>query len=85
MYAFGNHIHVVNAKEHLTTYDNGVVATFEQACDSRPNDQKPIIAKLKYVGWVEEILELNYGVLNIVVLLCNWLKANYSGSSVTVN
>jgi hypothetical protein len=24
-------------------------------------------------------------VLNIVVLLCNWLKANYSGSSVTVN
>jgi hypothetical protein len=71
MYAFGNHIHVVSAKEHLTTHDNGVVATFEQAFVSRPNDQRPFIAKLDYVRWVEEILELNYGVLNIVVLLCN--------------
>jgi hypothetical protein len=26
-----------------------------------------VVANLEYVGWVEEILELNYGVLNIVV------------------
>jgi hypothetical protein len=37
MYAFGNHIHVVSVKKHLTTYDSGVVATFEQACVSGPN------------------------------------------------
>jgi hypothetical protein len=35
------------------------------------DDQRPIFAKLEYVGWVEEILELNYGVLNIIVLLRN--------------
>jgi hypothetical protein len=30
-----------------------------------------VVANLEYVGWVEKILELNYGVLNTVVLLCN--------------
>jgi hypothetical protein len=37
MYAFGNHIHVVNAEKGLTTCDNGVAATFEQACVSKLN------------------------------------------------
>jgi hypothetical protein len=36
-------------------------------------------------GCLKEILELNDGVLNIVVLLCNWVKANYSGSNASVN
>lgn len=71
MYAFGTHIQVSNVGKHLTTLDSGVAATFEHKCISGPNDQRPIIAKLEYVGWVEEILELNYGVLKIVVLLCN--------------
>jgi hypothetical protein len=56
MYAFGNHIHVASVEEHLTTSDNGLAAAFEQACVSRLNDQRPIIAKLEYVGWVKEIL-----------------------------
>ncbi len=32
MWTFGNHIHVSSVKKHLTTFDNGVVATFEQEC-----------------------------------------------------
>jgi hypothetical protein len=64
IYAYGNLIYVANAKEQLTINDYGVVATFEQECALGPNDQKPILAKLEYVSWVEEILELNYGVLN---------------------
>jgi hypothetical protein len=43
-----------------------------------------VLAKLKYVGWVEEILQLNYGILKSVVLLCNWVKVNYSRNSVTM-
>lgn len=58
--------------------------TFEQECVLGPNDQRPILAKLKYVGWVEEILELKYGVLNVVVLLCDRVKTNYIGSSATM-
>ncbi len=49
MWAFGNHIHVSSAKEHLTTHDSRVVTIFEQECVSRPNDQKLVIAKLEYV------------------------------------
>ncbi len=51
---------------------------------SRSNDQRLVVAKLKYVGWVEDILELNYEILNLVVMLCNQVKANYVGSSATI-
>ncbi len=67
MHAFGNHIHIASVKEHLTTFNNGVAITFEQECRFGPNDQKPILAKLDYVWWVEKILGLNYGILKIVV------------------
>lgn len=73
MYAFGNHIHVVSAKEHLTTHDNGVIATFEQACVLGSNDQRLVIAKLEYIGWVEEILELT---IVVVVQLPNEINTN---------
>jgi hypothetical protein len=39
MYAFKNHLRVLNAKEHLTTSDSGITSTFEQKCVSRANDQ----------------------------------------------
>jgi len=53
MYAFDNHIRVSNVEKHLTTCDNGVVATFEQVCISRQNDTRLIVANLEYVGQVE--------------------------------
>ncbi len=56
MYACGNHICVASVKEHLTTSDCGIVATFEQKCILGPNDQRLVLAKLEYVGQVEEIL-----------------------------
>jgi ATP-dependent phosphoenolpyruvate carboxykinase len=37
MYAFGNHIHVASVEKGLTTYDNGVSATFEQTFVSKLN------------------------------------------------
>ncbi len=43
-----------------------------------------MLAKLEYVGWVKEILELNYKVLKNITFLCNWLKENYSGNSTTM-
>ncbi len=84
IYALRNHIKVWSVEEHLKTVESCVVATFEHDCISRPNDQILVPAKLKYVRWVEEILELNYGILKIVVLLCNWVKVNYRRNSVTM-
>lgn len=84
MQNFGNHFKVASAKKHLITNDNGVATIFQQECVLRPIDENPIFAKLEYIGWVEEILELNYMVLKLVVLFCNWVKANYTGSSAIV-
>jgi len=55
MYVFRNHLHVSSGEEHLTTSDNGIAISFEQEGVSGPNDQRPILAKLEYVGWVEKI------------------------------
>jgi hypothetical protein len=63
----------------VITSDSGVEIFFEQECVLGSNDQRPTFAKL------EEILELDYGVFNIVVFLCNWVKANYNGSCAIVN
>jgi len=68
----------------LTTKDSGIVATFEQECAARPNDQRLILAKLECVSWIEEILELNYGVLNIIMFLYNWVKVNYTRNNATI-
>jgi hypothetical protein len=32
IYALGKHIKVSSVEEHLKTFDNGVVATFEHEC-----------------------------------------------------
>ncbi len=71
MYVYGNHIFVLSVEKHLTTSDYGVATTFEQECILGHNDQRPILAKLEHVGWVEKIFELNYEVFNTLVFLCN--------------
>jgi len=83
IYIFENHNRVSSVEEHLTL-DNNVVATFEHECISRPNDYRLMLAKLEYIRWVEKSLELNYGDLKTIVLLCNWVKVNYNGNSATM-
>ncbi len=61
MCAFGNHLWVVSVEAHLSTLDSSVATTFEQECRYRSNDWNPIMASIEYVGWIEEILELDYG------------------------
>jgi hypothetical protein len=47
-----------SVEEHLTTCDNCVAITFEHECVLGLNDQRPILAKLEYVGWVENIQKI---------------------------
>jgi hypothetical protein len=39
---------------------------------------------LEYVGWIEEILELDFGGFQTVILFYNWVVANYEGSNAMV-
>jgi hypothetical protein len=41
---------------------------FEQECCSHSSDRNPIIASLEYVGWIEEILELDFGGFQTIML-----------------
>jgi hypothetical protein len=84
MYAFENHLRVAITKYHLATSNSRLVATFEQKRVSHSNDQNPMVPSIKYVGWIEEILELDYGRFHIVVILCNWVVANYGGTMTTM-
>jgi hypothetical protein len=84
MYAYGNHIRIRSAETHLTTADSGVAATFRQLCRTGTKDRNLEAAELEYVGWVEEILSVDYGHYEVVVLYCNWVVSNMRGDGATM-
>ena len=63
----------------LITVDSSVVATFFQHCRSSVHANSLKAANLEYVGWVEEILAVDYGRYDLVVLYCNWVMTNTVG------
>ncbi len=73
-----------SAETNLVTMDSIVVITFTTMCKSSGLDSTLIKAVLEYVGSVEKILELDYGTTCVIVLFCNWVKANYKGTIVTM-
>jgi hypothetical protein len=85
MYAYGYHYHVKSAEESITkTCDSSVAAIFRRLCRSGRGDESVVDAKLEYIGQILEILELNHGGDCTVVLVCDWMKANYRGRTATV-
>ena len=68
----------------MTTCDCGVDTTFSQNCRSCVHAKNMKASNLKYVGWVEEILAIDYGRYKLVVLYCNWVMANMVGHNVTM-
>jgi hypothetical protein len=81
MWAHGMHFRVRSSEEQRVTADSGVAATFER---HEPNAAEGCVMKTEFVGNVEEILELDYQNHCVVVLLCNWVKANYNRPSPTI-
>jgi hypothetical protein len=68
-----------SVETNLVTIVSGIAAIFETTCRSSVNDRNLIEAEVEYVGYMEEILELNYGTTCVIVLLCNWVRANHRG------
>ena len=84
MYAFGNHYRVLSSELPLKTRDSGVAATFKQVCRNGRRDNHQVNADVEYAGHIEKILELNYRRHCLVVLVCDFVKANYSGVNATI-
>jgi hypothetical protein len=76
---------VKNAEESITkTCDSGVATFFRRPCRSGRRDANVVDANLEYIGQILEIVELNYGRHCTVLLVCDWVKANYRGRNATV-
>lgn len=84
MYAFGNHYRVLSSELPLKTRDSGVAATFKQVCRNGRRDNHQVNADVEYVRHIEEIMELNYRRHCLVVLVCDFVKANYRGVNATI-
>lgn len=85
MYSYGYHYRVKSAEESLTkTCDSGVAAVFRRPCRAGRRDENMVDASLEYIGQILEIVELNYGRHCTVLLVCDWVKANYRGRTATV-
>lgn len=84
LYAYGYRYRVRSAELSLKTRDSGIAATFERECRFGLRDPNPVVAAVEYVGHLDEIIELDYGIVKQVVLIGTWVRANYRGPSATV-
>ena len=78
MYAFGMHLRVRRAETALVTWDSCVVASF--ICQLRWGlcNGRPIERTHDYVGYIEEILELDYRNHCTTVFVCDWVRGSTS-------
>jgi hypothetical protein len=76
MHAFGMHLRVRTAEGGLVTRDCGVVAAYTQQLRWGIRNGRPIDHTVEHVGYIEEILELDYRNHCTTVLLCEWVKAS---------
>jgi hypothetical protein len=73
IYAYGNHIRVRSIKANMNTCDSGVAAIFSQACRASSSCRNVRTTDLEYIGWVEEIVGVDYGEFELIVLYCTWV------------
>ena len=74
MHAFGMYFRVRSAERGLVTRDSCVVASFTSQLRWGIRNGRPIERTDDYVGYIEEILELNYRNHCTTILVCNWIQ-----------
>lgn len=74
MYAFGMHFRVRSAEGGRVTRDSCVVASFTRQVPWGLRNGRPMETTEDYVGYIEEILELDYRNHCTTVLVCDWVR-----------
>lgn len=74
--AFGMRLRPRTAEGGLVTRDSCVVAAYTQQLRWGIRNARPIDRTSEYVGYIEEILELDYRNHCTTVLLCDWVQAS---------
>ena len=81
MYAHGMHLRIRTAEEEKVTCDSAVAAAVLRRNRGRSSGRGGQLQKQKYVGWVEEIMELDYRNHYYVVLVCSWILGTLTGQN----
>lgn len=82
MYAYANHYRVEDTIEGnpYVTYDSGVACIATTMCEYSATDRRLVQANLKYVGVLRKIIRVDYNVLQVNVMSCDWIKPNMAGN-----
>lgn len=65
---------VCSAETKSVIVDSGVTVTCETMQRSSVGDANLVCGEVTYFGQVKEILELDYGRLKLILLLCDWVR-----------
>jgi hypothetical protein len=75
MYTNGMHLRILTTEEEKVTCDSAIATAMWKRSEGANSDEGGTLNKMEYVGWVQEILELDYRSHYIIVLLCSWMPA----------
>jgi hypothetical protein len=75
MYARGMHLRVRSVEEENVTCDSKIASSVFRSIHGRGNENPGYFEAAEYIGWIEEILELEYQSYYCVVLVCSWVQA----------
>ena len=75
MHAFGMHLRVRSFEGGLVIRDSYVVVAFTEQLRWRIRNGRSIERIMEHVGYIQEILDLDYRNHCTMVLLCEWVRA----------
>jgi hypothetical protein len=81
MYAHGMHFYIKDAEEEKITCDSAVAASISRRKSRREFLNSGEMEMMEYVGWIQEILELDYRSHCYIVLLYSWIPAKLEASN----
>ena len=81
MWAYGFHFRTdaEDGARHVS-FDSGVAAIITQECRSSRADRHPVEAALNYLGVINDILHVDYGMHQFVLLKCSWIRPDLEGA-----
>jgi hypothetical protein len=77
MWAYGNHYRMEDETcDCHTTYDSGIACIFIQGSRSSARDRNVVMATLRYVGVLKEILVVSYATMKQILFRASWIPSN---------
>jgi hypothetical protein len=81
MYTNGMHFRIKDAEEEKFTCDSAIASAVWRRRRTGESAMSGEIESVEYVGWIEEILELDYRTHCCIVLVCSWIPTTLQESN----